>query len=265
MAIVRSAQRRATGLTESVIFAHKPSGDYRYRQGLGMLPSNEYRYYFNDFNDLVSANAVIGSTTIKDTNGTLTNLATGTDNGGIVRVTGSAGQDGVVNYFPKSVVLTGKRFFIEARVRASTIADCDFYIGLSSLTATTNPEDVYTTAADSLAAFGILDGGGALPNLIYDKANAGPVTDSALASSLPGGVALANSTFYTIALFYNGAATAATSGSLIGYVNGSPVIVSTVAAKIPDNVLLAPFFGARCGDGGVSTIDFDYLRYSMDR
>ena len=118
---------------------------------------------------------------------------------------------------------------------------------------------MYTTAADSFISFGINDGA-ATGVLTYDKSNGGPVTDSAASTT----TAIGTSTWSTIAISYNGASTAAV-GSVQCYIDGNLVISNTVAASVPDTIVLAPFLGARGGNGAIGTLDFDYIRYSVER
>lgn len=252
------SQRKGMGVNESLVINRDTV--YPYRNGLGLLQSMEQCHFFDDFNGIVTSNAPSGWTaTTIDTGATLTTYTAGNDNGGVIRITSDGASEGVSVYRPKAVTLTGKRFFMEARVRTAAITDSEIAIGLTSVTATANPEDLYTTAADSFISFGINDGA-ATGVLTYDKSNAGPQTDSAATTS----AALVNNTWALLAIAYNGA-TAAAVGSVSCYINGNLVVRNTVAAKIPETIVLSPFLGARGGDGAIGTLDFDYFRYSLDR
>jgi|SRR5689334_15090482 len=252
------ARTNRMGIPESISIARDTA--YPYRSGRGMFTTAEWSTHFDDFQGLVTSNVPAGwSAAIIDTGATLTTYTAGNDNGGVVRITSDGASEGVSIYRPKAVTLSGKRFFMEARVRTAAVTDSEIAIGLSSVTATTNPEDLYTTATDSFISFGVNDGA-ATGVLTYDKSNAGPQTDSAVASS----AALSNNTWAYLAIAYNGATTAAV-GSVQCYINGNLVISNTVASKIPETIILSPFIGARGGDGAIGTIDFDYVRYSVER
>lgn len=252
---------------------------FPYRSGMGMMQSAEWVQYMEDFTAMITSNVPTGwQAAVIDAAATLTNLTSTNENGGIARVTGSAASEGVAIHRPRTVTLGtgtaastgGRKFFMEARVRTQLAAQAEIQFGLSVLTAVVNPEDLYNTTADSFITFGIVDGS-AVPVLQYDKANAGPQTDTVaalygatLASQLAAAT-LANNTFVTLGMTYNGSAAGATGGAITCYVNGTPVIISTVAAKIPDNVVLAPFIAARKGAAGASLTDFDYVRYAIQR
>lgn len=253
----------SVALNESVVYARYPGGLYGYRTKLGMLPSAEYSTYFEDFQNTVTTNVPLGwSATTIDTGATLATYTAGNDNSGVIRITSDGASEGVSIYRPKAVALSGKRFFIEVRARTAAVTDTDLQFGLTSVTATSNPEDLWNTAADSFITFGLIDGSGT-PVLSYDKSNAGPTTDTPTGTAIAQGL-MVNNVYSTLAIAYNGDTTAGV-GSISGWVNGVKVITNSVAAKIPETIVLSPFLGARGGDGAIGTIDFDYIRYSVQR
>jgi hypothetical protein len=236
---------------------------FPYRSLMGMINSAEWNVFFDDFKNSVATNVPNGwMAAIIDVGATLTNFETSAaaNANGIVRITSDAASEGVAIYLPKQVFLSGKKWFMEVSVRTAAATDSEIQFGLTDRTAVTNPEDLYTTAANSYASFGVFDGS-ATPVLTYDKANAGPVTNTPAGSSF----AMANNTLVTWGLFYNGSSSASTTGELIAYVNGSEATRAGTRAQIPDNVLLSPFIGARGGDGAIGTIDFDYVRFAYQR
>jgi hypothetical protein len=252
----------SAGLNEAVVFAHYRSGKYGYRRGLGMLPSQEYDYFFDDFNKVVTSNVPVGwSAAIIDTGATLATYATAV-NAGVVRITSDGASEGVSIYLPKTIYLTGKRFFMEIRAMTHAPTDTDLQFGLAAITATTNPEDLWTTTEASNITFGLLDGS-AVPSLVYDSANAGPTTDAVSGTENIARATITADTWNTYAIAYNGDTTAQ-AGSVSAWVNGYKVVTNT-ATNVPSSVMLSPFIGARGGDGAIGTIDIDYMRYSIVR
>jgi len=227
--------------------------NYEYRTGTGMFSTAEYITYFNDFLDVETSNALLGLQTITDAGLTLVNSG---EHGGGVTMSSDGTTEGLVFYLPKCIQLGGKKFFMEVRVKTADADDTDVQFGLTDLSATTNPEDLWDTSnADGIAA-GVLDGS-ALFKLVYDKDNAGPTTETSTAS-------LADDTFTTLAISYNGASDPS-NGSVKMYADGIEVASADTNAKIPEDVLLAPFFGARTGGDASHTITFDYFRFTVER
>lgn len=246
------------GFRESLV--HSPianQGLFPYRSKMGLMPSAEFNVFFDDFQRLVSTNVPSGwSAAVIDTGATLTLSATagslGATGGALIASDGTS--EGVSIYLPKAVQLTsGKKFFMEVRVQTSVAAETDVQFGLSDLTATTNPEDLWTTASANLVSFGTL-AGSAYPKMLADKSNSGT---SAQAQTVK---ALSNTTWHTLAIFYNGGS------SLKGYVDGKEVLEwSSASTTIPTGVALAPFIGARTGATAGNVTTFDYVRYVIQR
>jgi len=255
------SRNNSFGVNESVVIGRDKL--YPYRSLMGMINSAEWIVFYDDFNRDVATNVPSGwDAAIIDIGATLASFETSAavNANGVVRITSDAASEGVAIYLPKQVYLSGKKWFMEVKVRTAAATDSEIQFGLTDRTAVVNPEDLYTTVAASYASFGVFDAS-ATPVLTYDKANAGPVTNTPAGSSF----AMANDTYVTWGLFYNGSSAAATTGELIAYVNGSEATRAGTRAQIPDNVLLSPFIGARGGDGAIGTIDFDYVRFAHQR
>jgi hypothetical protein len=248
----------SVALNESLVFARDAS--YLYRTGKGMIPSAEWVTFMEDFHGLITSNAPSGWSTIIDTGATLTTFTTTATNGGVVQITSDAASEGVAIYRPRTVVLSGKRFFMEARFRTSNATDSTVKFGLSDLTATTNPEDLWTTTAASFIAVGI-DDGAATPTLVYDDNNTGPVTQTSTSTTA---IVVAD-TWHTVAFDYNGStATGGGVGALNVYFDGGLVLTSSTA-QLPITRVLSPYIGHLAGNGAVRTCDIDYVRYSIQR
>lgn len=246
----------AFGINESIVFApNSPQKGYAYRTGIGMFPSAEWNVEFYDFNRVVSTNVPSGwSAAIIDTGATLTLSTTagslGATGGALIASDGTS--EGVSIYLPKAIQLTsGKRFMMEVRVQTSVAAETDVQFGLSSLTATTNPEDLWTTTAADLVAFGTL-AGAATTKMLADKSNSGTTAET-------GTLSLSNTTWAILGIFYDGGT------GLYGYVDGNLSLKYSQTAGIPTGVALAPFIGARTGATAGNVTTFDYVRIHLER
>lgn len=244
------------GLTESIV--HSPSSNqaaYPYRSKMGMMNSAEFVVVMNDFVEPVATNVPEGfAAAIIDTGATLVADTTagvrGATGGALIASDGAS--EGVAIYMPKAIQLTsGKRFFIEAKVQTALAAETDVQIGLSDLTATTNPEDLWTTTSANVAAFGTL-AGSALTKMLSDKSNSGTAAQTGTRS-------LSNATYAILSIYFDGV-------NLHGYVDGKLSLSwSGAAATVPTGVALAPFLGARTGATAGNTTTFDWFRFVIER
>lgn len=244
---------------------------YGYRSRTGMVPSSEWNVFMDDFNSFVVATAI--------TNGPVANTPWGwqgaiIDAGATVvvdttAVTGAHGtlsivdadaSEGAAVYGTKSLQLTsGKKFWMECRMRASDVTDSTLMFGLSSLTATTNPEDLWTTTADDFVTCGIFDGTFSRDiSLLTSKTNQ---TNTRIYSDTT--IEMAASTWHTLAWYFDGG------NNIHAYIDGKLAVTwtQTVGAEtIPTGVAMAPFFGALNGNSsGAATILFDYVRWVSQR
>jgi hypothetical protein len=231
---------------------------YTYRSKAGLIPSAEYSVFMEDFYTLPASDAVPGTTRVIDSSATITALATDAYSyTGAVVITGAGTGEGAADYWPKGIQLgLGKKFFMEARFLMVAADDNDVMFGLTDLTATTNPEDLWTTAQENLIAFGVLDGD-ATVSMLCDK------NDSGAAAAL-GDYDLSSDTWHTLAFEVGGTAAGGTMWCK-GYVDGQPAITWADEAEIPDDLTLAPFFGGRNGSATGNLIYFDYIRWSLER
>lgn len=229
---------------------------YGYRNGMGMMSSAEFYVFHDDFFGTVTSNAPVephAYTAIIDTGATVVGSTTVGDATGVLYFDSDGGSEGVALYLPKFVQLvSGKRFFMEVRVKTETADDTDVQFGLSDLTATTNPEDLYTTAAANLVSFGVLDGS-AVTGMLSDKSNSGTSVQA-------GSISLVSNTWHTLAIGYDG-------NTFTGWVDGQKSLTwaSAVATTVPTGVLMAPFIAFRNGSAATNEGQFDYLRFVMER
>lgn len=258
----------ATGFTAPLL--HSGGGTskaYEYRIRTGMVSSAEWTVFMDDFvttfiPTTAITNGPVANTpsnwqgAIIDTGATVavnTTAAIGAN--GVLTLADATASEGAAFYGQKTIQLTaGKKLWMEARIRTDDVTDNNIYFGLSSLTATTNPEDLYNTASDTLVAFGIADGGSGFTSMVADKSNAGPTTDTATVN------ALTADTWHILAIYYDGT-------NMYGYVNGQKVIGPfSSTAKIPTAVAMAPFVSHVNGDGaGGAVVVVDYVRIVSER
>lgn len=231
-----------------------PAG-YDYRAGMGMMPSAEFAVFHDDFLLPFASNTTTGWTAIIDTGGTsITNLTATKGANGVMAMNSDDASEGSAIYGAKSFQLvSGKKMFIECRVQMDDVTDNNFQFGLSSLTAVTNPEDLYTTAADSLVTFGIGDGD-SNPKMLVDAANSGT---SQQVQTVKG---MTTNTWATLAIYFDGT-------RIQGFVDGVYVMTwASAASTIPTAVPLAPFVAHLNGNGaGNNTSLVDYIRIVSER
>lgn len=244
--------RNGAGFTESIV--HARAHRYEYRTGMGMIGSAEFFVIMDDFDKPFSTNVPQGwLAAIIDTGATAV-----ADTGAVFGATGAVlfdsdnGSEGAAIYKEKCVQLTaGKRFFMEMRFNTEAADDTDVQFGLTDLTATTNPEDLWTTTAANLVAFGVLDGD-ATVTMLADASNSGSTAEL-------GTIDLVSGTNHTLAIYYNGS-------QLSGFVDGRLALTwSQASTTIPTGVALAPFFGFRNGSTANNEGHCDFVRIVIER
>lgn len=239
--------------------------NYAYRGNTGMVPSAEYMVFMDDF-----VTTFIPTTAI--TNGPVANTPWGwqaaiIDSGatiavnttaaigatGVLTLADASASEGAAFYGQKSIQLTaGKKLWMEVRVRTDDVTDNLIQFGLSSVTASTNPEDLWTTTATDFVTFGIVDGAGTTV-LFADKSNSGSTAET-------GTLAMTADTWTTLAIAYDGA-------GLTGWINGQRSQTwAQASSTIPTGVALAPFVGHLNGNGtGGNVVVVDYVRIVSER
>lgn len=239
---------------------------YPYRAGTGLMASEEWAVFFDDFLQpwipaIAITNGPVANTpsnwqgAIIDTGATVavnTTAAIGAN--GVLTFADATASEGAAIYGQKTVQLTeGKKFWMEARIRTDDVTDNNFTFGLSDLTATTNPEDLYTTTSANLIAFGLGDGD-SNPKLLADKSNSGTSYQTQTTKSMVA------DTWHVLAFYYNGV-------GLEAFVDGKRVMIwSSADTTIPTGVALAPFISHVNGNGaGGNLAVVDYIRFVSER
>lgn len=229
----------------STPLVHSPrsnQGPYPYRTGMGLIPSAEWNVFYDNFNTFIVSTAITNGPpantpwgwtgAVIDTGATIVADSTVTHPGGGLLFDSDGTTEGASIYLAKTqILLPTKRTLIEMRFKTEAADDTDVQFGLTDLTATTNPEDLWTTTAANLVAFGVLDGS-AVTKLLCDKSNAGT-------AAVTGTISLVTNTWHTLGIFYNGA------GRISAYVDGQ--LSASTTTTVPESVLLAPFIGFRNG------------------
>lgn len=245
--------KNGVGFTESIV--HARSGSYPYRAGMGMIGSAEFVVKMDDFVDPITTNlpanwdAVVidvGATVVTDT------TAGSLGATGVLLFDSDGGSEGACFYGEKCIQLTtGKQFFMEMRFQTELAADSTVQFGLSALTAVVNPEDIWTTVATDVVAFGTLTGS-ALVKMLSDKSNSGSTAETGTKS-------LSNDTWHVLGIFFDGYV-------LRGYVDGALALTwSQASTTIPTGVALAPFVGFLNGSAATTEGHCDYVRYVIER
>jgi hypothetical protein len=253
----------STGHKGTIVHGHRSTNaGYTYRTGMGMIPCAEFDVFHDDFNQFVVGADITNGPVINtpwgwqgaaiNTAGTaLVTTAAAVGRNGVLALTDATLSEGVVIYSNKTYQLaTGKKFFMEARVRTDDVTDNVIRIGLSSLTNVSTTVTVWDTTNDDLLTFGIADGA-ATTNLYTDTANAG-ITTTAGDST-----ALVINTWHTLAIYFDGA-------TAFGFVDGNQV--AKTSTTVPTGVALAAFFGMMNGNGaGGNNLWVDYVRTVSER
>jgi hypothetical protein len=235
---------------------HSPNGvggKYDYRGGTGMVHSAEWLVFMDDFVGAVTTNVPIGwDATVIDTGATVVTDTTAAYGTGVLLFDSDGATEGAAVYGEKSIQLTaGKKFWMEMRFQTELADDSDVQFGLSALTAVTNPEDLWTTVATDLVAFGVLDGD-ATVTMLADKSNSGSTAEL-------GTIDLTSAAWHTLAIYYDGA-------KLHGFVDGQKALTwAQASTTIPTGVALAPFFGYRNGSAATTEGHADYVRIVLER
>jgi hypothetical protein len=223
-----------------------------------MMSSAEWIHFHDDFLRAEQATEnLVGWTALIDIGATIVD---GNEHGGVLDITSDAVDEGVALYQNLGIQLSGKKFFMEARVKLEDADDNQVIIGLADLTATTNPEDLWTTTPDFIS-FGNTVDGDATPVLKYDKDNGGPVTNTPTGTTFD----FTDGVYHTIGLWYNGSSSASTTGALVAYFDGVEATRAGTLAQIPDDLPLAPFFGFMLEDDATDVMSIDYFRYAIER
>jgi hypothetical protein len=256
----------STGFKGPIVHGTSSTADgYGYRVGMGMMPTAEFAVFHDDFNSFVVSTAITNGPVantpwgwagaIVDTGGTVvinTTAAIGAN--GVLTFADATAAEGAAIYTVESFQLTaGKKMFIEARIRTDDVTDNNFLFGLSDLSATTNPEDLWTTASANVVSFGLGDGD-SNPKMLSDAGNSGTDFQTQTVKGM------LVDRWYTLAIYYDGA-------KLHGYVDGTRVLTwSGAAATIPTGVSLGLFVGHTNGNGaGGNLAVCDYIRVVSER
>lgn len=243
----------ASGLRASKLHAPQTGKNYDYRTGTAMFPTYEWSTHMDDFYGSVTTNLPIGwVAAIIDTGATITVDSTAGSSTGVLYFDSDGTTEGAAVYGTKSIQLTsGKRFWMEMLVKTEVADDTDVQFGLTAVTATSNPEDLWTTTATDVVAFGVLDGS-ATVTMLADKSNSGSTAETGTAS-------LTSATWHLLAIYYDG-------NKLHGYVDGQRALTwAQASTTIPTGVALAPFFGYRNGSSANNEGQVDYVRWVVER
>ena len=241
------------GLTESIV--HARTSGYPYRAGMGMINSAEFVVMMDDFVSPVTTNLPLGwDAVVIDTGATVVTDTTAGSLGatGAMLFDSDGAAEGACFYGEKCLQLTtGKRFFMEMRFQTEAADDTDVQFGLSALTAVVNPEDIWTTTATDVVAFGVLDGS-AVVGMLSDKSNGGTSVQAGTKS-------MVSNTWHVLAIFFDGY-------NLQCYLDGALALTwSGASTTIPPGVALAPFVGFRNGSTANNEGHVDYVRYVLER
>lgn len=249
----------------SPLLETKRGSKYGYRDRMGLVACAEYDVFHDDFHSFMVSTAItngpVANTPLNGWQGAIidsgatvtTNTTAAIGANGVITLADATASEGAAIYTTKSFQLTsGKRFFVEVRVRTDDVTDNALQFGLSDQTATTNPEDLWTTTAASVLAFGLLDGS-AYPQLLSDKSNSGTSVQTQTNKLM------VVNTWHVLAIGYDGS-------YVRTYVDGDLAHTYTATASIPTGVAMGLFIGTLNGDGAGGAVSVcDYIRCVSER
>lgn len=154
---------------------------------------------------------------------------------------------GAIQMIASFLVKTGKKLFFEARVKVSSAADCDMFVGLSEALAT-NPEDIIA-AGCARVGFEINDGAATILTSIDND------TATTLVSS---GKSASDATFVRLGFRTDG-------GSIRFYVDRTLVATRDIPSAIAAIPLSPSFFGLSGSASGTHTRTIDYIMAMQER
>lgn len=254
-----------TAFGSPVLESERNGHKFAYRHRMGLVACAEFDVFHDDFHSFVISTAItngpVANTPLNgwqgatiDTGSTIApSTVAGIGATGILTFSDASASEGAVLFSNKSFQLvSGKRFFVEVRVRTDDVTDNTIQFGLSDQTATSNPEDLWTTTSANLAAFGLLDGS-EYPRLLSDKSNGGTSVQTQTNKLM------VVNTWHVLAIGYDGV-------NLRTYVDGDVANIYTDTATIPTGVALGLFLGHINGNGaGGNAVYFDYIRAVSER
>ena len=247
----------STGFKGPIVYGPRSTAEgFKYRNGMGMMNSAEFVVMHDDFVGPVATNVPNGwAAAIIDTDATVTTYTTATNGAnGVLSIADATASEGAAFYGAKSIqLISGKKFFMEMRFRTDDVTDNTVQFGLSDLTATTNPEDLWTTTSANLVTFGLGDGD-SNPKMLVDASNSGT---SQQIQTVKG---CQVNTWHTLAIAFDGS-------QIMGFVDGDWVMTwASASTTIPTATALAPFVGHINGNGaGGNLVLVDYVRIISER
>jgi hypothetical protein len=214
---------------------------------VGMLSNfGDYHSVVEDF-DGKAFNATDVWTVIKDASATV--ALNSADNGELL-ISSAATTDndgGSIQMVPSFLVKSGKKLWFEARVKVSSAADCDMFIGLAE-THATDPEAV---VVDGIARVGfeLVDGSAVIQSVIDNDTAATRVSTT---------ISAADATYVRLGFRTDGA-------SIRFYVNRSLTNTRDIPSAIAAKLLSPTFFGLSGSASGTHTRAIDYMIAVQER
>lgn len=234
--------RFSNGVTN--VTSSNPLGQY------GLPDPTKWHTYFNDFDTYTTGITTEWTETII---GTGTVAATAVDGGCLLMTNSAADNDGInIQRVPASYLLTaGKRAIFKTRFKISDATQSDIFIGLAV---------VDTTALGAVAGDGVTDG-------IFFQKDDGVATldvycqkDTTTGQTSATSIAtLANDTFITLALYYNGV------DSVEYYVNDVKKGTLSATSTYLPNVILTDTIAFLNGEAVAKNMTVDYIFTALER
>ena len=147
---------------------------------------------------------------------------------------------------------TGVAAYYEVKLKISTVATTDFFIGLAA-----TDTSILASAPTDYLGFRLIGASSTSPLYVARKASGTEVATTT-------GVALTDDTFATFGIY--AASRTGSVNSVSYFINGNLITTLSSNAQFPNTVALTPSHEVRTSGGSAAkTMSFDYLRYAIHR
>lgn len=238
-----------TAFGAPLVFKNGP-GETTWVNDLPVGSNPNYVVYYNDFLVAENYDATNAFNAVLDAGATAAIVADG--NNGELKITSAATTDNDGGYIGLNqenfLLASGKKLWFSARVKGSSVADMDLFVGLSEAVAT-NPENV-VAATTHRVGFELVDG--AADILLK-------TSDGTTATSTDTGKDAVDDTYVKLDFVWDGV------GQIDGYVNN--VHIGSKSTNLPAvSATLTPGFFELSGSAtGTRSATIDYMMVVVER
>lgn len=225
-------------------------GETTWVNDLPVQVNPNYVEYTNDFFTAGDYDTTNVWNQVKDTSAAVAIVADALN--GQLSITSAATTDndgGYIGLRQENFYLTsGKRLWMSARVKGSSVADMDLWVGLSEAVAT-NPENVVADATHRIG-FELIDGSA----VVLAK-----TSDGTTASAVSTGESMADDTFIKLDMLWDGV------NSVKFYVNNKLLVTKTTNLPASSAAMCPGFYELSGSATGTRSATIDYIQVVVER